>query len=532
MNESTSSFRMPFPRPLEVVQLRSKLQHIPVLRLLEPRDLLSVPAVGLIILISYLTWLSSASTPVVKGPVAGYRSWLEPTAFLRLRFVFNAVKIMNDGYYKFKDTCYVVRRMDTDVTVLALKYLDELRKSGLNELNATHANIHNVLGGYTNLDEMKSNDQFIKSISHCLNPNINEFMRYAQDELSYGLKVDMPDFKGYEWRSVDIHTLLRRIISRVASRLMLGLPHCRDEAMVSITESHTVAIFAVTLVLRRFPPMLHPLISLLVPHRWAIWRNVRGAKKIIRPILEKHLAEEAAGITGNKSAEPESLLKWMMEHANDYQKSLHSLVSTQLAVTVAAVYTSSQVTSHLLVFLAQNPHYIDELREEVSSSINDTDNIDPSKLHKMEACLSETLRINPPLTNAPQRRAMQNVTLKDGVVIPKGALVAFPCTPSSMDPLIYPDPHRFMPFRKENIATPVTTPTRNQLAFGWGIQACPGRFLAAKEIKVVAARLLMEYDIKIAPESDSMRRYYDIEDLRVLNPRMRLLMRRRALPSP
>jgi hypothetical protein len=32
--------------------------------------------------------------------------------------------------------------MDTDLTILSPKYLDELRKSGLDELNATHANIH------------------------------------------------------------------------------------------------------------------------------------------------------------------------------------------------------------------------------------------------------------------------------------------------------------------------------------------------------------------------------------------------------
>ncbi|KAF2115523.1 cytochrome P450 [Lophiotrema nucula] len=519
---------MPILGPLEALKSRTTLENITILRSLGPRYLLSAPFFGLIILISYLAWLSSASAPVVKGPVAGYRSFLEPTCLLRLRFVFNAVKIMNDGYYKFKDTSYVVRRMDTDVTVLALKYLDELRKSGLNQLNATHANIHNVLGGYTNLNEMKFNDQFIKVISHHLNPNINEFMKYMQDELSFSIKVDTPNFEGHEWKSVDIHTLLRRIISRLASRMMLGLPSCRDETMVSITESHTICIFAVTLILRRFPPILHPFVSLLIPHRWRIWRNIRETKKILQPILEDHLAADSSGNTGHRSTEPKSLLKWMMENAKPHQKTLHALVSTQLAVTVAAVYTSSQVTSHLLVFLSQNPQYITELREEVANSTDDIENIDPSKLHKMEACLSETLRLNPPLTNAPQRRAMQDVTLKDGVVIPKGALVAFPCTPSSMDPSIYPDPQQFMPFRNENIASPVTTPTRNQLAFGWGSQACPGRFVAAKEIKVVAARLLMEYDIEVAPGTDKMRRYYDIEDLRVLNPSIRLLMRRRA----
>lgn len=159
----SSSFDLPTLWPLEALRSQSALGNVPILRSLGSRFFLSAPMFGLIILVAYFSWLSSATAPVVKGPVAGCRSWLEPTALLRLRFVFNAVKIMNDGYYKvwvlidkistrllcslltskkFKDTSYVVRRMDTDVTMLALKYLNELRKSGLDELNATHANIH------------------------------------------------------------------------------------------------------------------------------------------------------------------------------------------------------------------------------------------------------------------------------------------------------------------------------------------------------------------------------------------------------
>jgi cytochrome P450 len=123
---------------------------------------------------------------------------------------------------------------------------------------------------------------------------------------------------------------------------------------------------------------------------------------------------------------------------------------------------------------------------------------------------------------------MLEIVLRDGVVIPKGALVAFRCTPSSMDPTIYPDPQQFNPFRKGNVFVPATTPDKKKPAFGWGLQACPGRFFATKEIKVVAARLLMGYDIEIAPQSANIRRFYDIEDFRVLNPSMRLHMRRRA----
>jgi len=162
MNFSTTSFHLALAWPLEALKSQPNLDNVALLKYLGPEYFASAPAIAMFVLIAYLTWLSSTSAPVVQGPVAGYRSFLEPTFFLRFRFVFNAVNIMNDGYYKariqrylacrirwcmltvkkFLNTSYVVRRMDTDVTVLALKYLDELRKSGLDELNATHANIH------------------------------------------------------------------------------------------------------------------------------------------------------------------------------------------------------------------------------------------------------------------------------------------------------------------------------------------------------------------------------------------------------
>jgi cytochrome P450 len=35
------------------------------------------------------------------------------------------------------------------------------------------------------------------------------------------------------------------------------------------------------------------------------------------------------------------------------------------------------------------------------------------------------------------------------------------------------------------------------LAFGYGRHACPGRFFAANEIKMILARLVLDFDIKM-----------------------------------
>lgn len=41
------------------------------------------------------------------------------------------------------------------------------------------------------------------------------------------------------------------------------------------------------------------------------------------------------------------------------------------------------------------------------------------------------------------------------------------------------------------------TSTKEFMAFGYGRHACPGRFFAANEIKLILSRILLEYDIRM-----------------------------------
>jgi cytochrome P450 len=54
---------------------------------------------------------------------------------------------------------------------------------------------------------------------------------------------------------------------------------------------------------------------------------------------------------------------------------------------------------------------------------------------------------------------------------------------------------------KENQAHFVTT-SPESLGFGHGQHACPGRFFAANEVKVLLCHLLLKYDFELIPGSD------------------------------
>ena len=94
-------------------------------------------------------------------------------------------------------------------------------------------------------------------------------------------------------------------------------------------------------------------------------------------------------------------------------------------------------------------------------------------------------------------------------MIPKGTTVGVPTQAISMDPDVYENPDVFDGFRfvklrnhsrLEDASLEYTSSDVKNMAFGYGRHACPGRFFASCEIKMIMAYLLMHYDFKFPDE--------------------------------
>lgn len=101
--------------------------------------------------------------------------------------------------------------------------------------------------------------------------------------------------------------------------------------------------------------------------------------------------------------------------------------------------------------------------------------------------------------------AETNVTLSDGTVLPKGSLCIVLADFS--DPNVYPEPEKFDPWRfvtarerpGEENAWHMVTVAPEQMTFGIGQHACPGRFFAANEVKIALCHMLLKYDWRWVP---------------------------------
>lgn len=115
---------------------------------------------------------------------------------------------------------------------------------------------------------------------------------------------------------------------------------------------------------------------------------------------------------------------------------------------------------------------------------------------------------------------MKPVTLPNGQVVPPGVILEVASHAVNYDETIHTSPEvfdalRFYKIRLEKEAalrgkmSPeyafTEAATNNQfasvgdtsLAFGYGRNACPGRFFAANEIKMILATTLLEYDLRM-----------------------------------
>lgn len=109
-----------------------------------------------------------------------------------------------------------------------------------------------------------------------------------------------------------------------------------------------------------------------------------------------------------------------------------------------------------------------------------------------------------------RRYVMKDVKLSDGTLLKKGSRVGIDAN-RMLDPEAFEDPLEWKPYRflelrsqpgKEAMAQAASVHV-DHTAFGYGQQACPGRFFAVNEIKVALCHLFLKYDVELRPGSDT-----------------------------
>lgn len=129
-----------------------------------------------------------------------------------------------------------------------------------------------------------------------------------------------------------------------------------------------------------------------------------------------------------------------------------------------------------------------------------------------------------------KRIVQKPITLSDGFHLPVGAYICTVVTSAigrESEPF---DGSRYSKKREgggtKTTRDQYTSTDREHITFGHGRYACPGRFIAAVEIKTVLAAMLRRYDIKFEDEQTRPKSLQVLE-LEFQDPRTRVLVRER-----
>ncbi|KAK3369720.1 ent-kaurene oxidase [Lasiosphaeria ovina] len=446
-------------------------------------------------------------------------------------YLSHAAALFDQGYRQFKTAIYRLTTPDGDHLIVPNCYLDELRRRPDNELDVLKAFEKTFENNHVRLFPSKDKTTIINNVVKVdLTRNLGRINPRLSDEVARTVASELAGCDGAEWTPVVLSGVLLRIVAIVSGNIFLGPELCREAEYMHCAVQFTVDLVAASAALKRWPAWLRSVAAAtpLVPQVARVHEHRRRMKAFLRPVIEQRRMD----IEGRRKADDadavpppaDDLFQWLMEKsAASGVTDAGDLTDMLLLILLAAIHTTSLAVTNLFYDLAIRPEVVEELRAEIKSVLADSGGVMTTQalydMKLVDSVMRESQRLNPPFIDAFRRYAMQPITLQNGDRIPKGTYIETANTAVLRDPSLYPspddfNPHRFSALREPDVPDPLgyknreqyqyVSVTKENMSFGFGRHACPGRYFAANEIKMILAQLLLHYDIRM-PDGESER---------------------------
>ncbi|KAI0072328.1 cytochrome P450 [Panus rudis PR-1116 ss-1] len=431
-----------------------------------------------------------------------------------LQFLIRGNEMVHEGYKKYKGGAFKVPELFRwHVVVTGRKLIEDLRRAGSDELSFNEASADFIAVDFTLGPAIHQNTYHVGVIKNQLTRSIALLLPEIKDEVQAAFSDLIPPTD--DWVKVPALNTIMKIISRTSNRTFVGLPKCRDPDYMALNIEFTVGVMKGAFVINMFPEFLRPLAARLLTN---VPANISRGVKHLGPIIHERMRlEELYG--KDYDGKPNDLLSWFMDEAKGEERSIRALVLRILTINFASIHTTSMSFTHALYHLAANPEYMEPLRAEATKVIKQDGwtRTAMNKLRRLDSFLKESHRHHGIGSFTMTRKALKDFTFSDGTFIPKDGFVSAAESPTHFDPENYENPEVFNPWRfveddksgdvegKENGAASgegnvknlmVSTST-DYVTFGHGRFACPGRFFAASELKLMMAYLVLNYDVQM-----------------------------------
>ncbi|KAI0483281.1 cytochrome P450 monooxygenase [Xylariaceae sp. FL0804] len=354
------------------------------------------------------------------------------------------------------------------------------------------------------------------------------------EEAALALSLNMGDSS--DWSEIAPATAVLDIVARMSSRVFLGEELCRQEDWLRLMKNYTVCMMQGINALQRYPGNFRKYVHWFLPECKVARAAKQEADDLVSVVIDKRRAiRQEAMQKGQPIPRFDDALDWMHEEAES-RGCAYDATNIQLMLSVAAIHTTTDLLSQVILDLAQHPEAVQSARDEIAQVLR-AEGWKKTSLHEMkllDSLIKESQRIKPLGSALIRRTATADVELSTGLVLKKGSRMHVD-THRMQDPAVYENPEqwdagrylrlRSQPGGKGHAAQLVSTSV-DHFGFGHGAHACPGRFFAANEVKVALCHLLMKYDFKLAPGTETAPVFHGMRSR--VNPSARILVRRRG----
>ncbi|GAD96992.1 cytochrome P450 [Paecilomyces variotii No. 5] len=327
-------------------------------------------------------------------------------------------------------------------------------------------------------------------------------------------------------------------IANVTNSLLVGERLAADPEWIRQTCDFAVNRYKSADDVRAWPPYIASLVAPLIPSVRRLRQSRAYVKKQLTPMYENLRSRGMLSYDGDTNTNEKAKYRkgtygyeWLWSGAPD-SVTLEDFSDTMMRTLIASIHTTAKTMSIALVDMLSQPQYLDELREEALQAVQPDGTINIDSLVKLDCFLKESQRLTPVFLLTMNRILTQPYTFKvSGLSLPAGSMTTAATAAIATDPDTFGadsnsfDGHRFLRLLESNRASKSSLKmgmaTEDSLGFGLGSQACPGRFFAVNQMKLMLSKFLTQWDLTLEKDNikyEGGRPKYEYYDFSVVAP--------------
>ncbi|KEF62711.1 uncharacterized protein A1O9_00684 [Exophiala aquamarina CBS 119918] len=345
-----------------------------------------------------------------------------------------------------------------------------------------------------------------KALRVGIHQNLGNITKQLDERIDDFFASHLPQQTG-QVATIDFMKFFVPTISYAINALLVDQRLSSDPEWLKQTADFAVNRYSAADDVRQWPPYISKLVAPFIPSVKALRQQRKYVMEKLKPLYDELHAQDLLKIGDRKEKRKGNLAyEWLWAGAPE-GVTLQDFSDTMMRTLIASIHTTAKTVSVAMVDLLTHPKFLEELKEEARNAVTGSDTIDLDKLIKLDCFLKESQRLSPVFLITMNRILTQDYEFKcSGLKLLKGTLVVGPAAAIATDPETFQDPnsfdeYRYLRLREEHAdsasALVLGMSTIDSLGFGLGNQACPGRFMAVNNLKLMMAKLILGWDLSL-----------------------------------